>query len=58
MWRFEVETIFLAITIIFVLFMIFALFKYAKFIHHYEDHGKKNEGSTNSSPVEEENKES
>gem|GEM_PF-4372823 len=52
------ETIFLTITIIFVLFMIFALFKYANFIHHYADHGKQDADKTTSSQTQEEKKES
>jgi cbb3-type cytochrome oxidase subunit 3 len=52
-----VETVFLSITIIFVLFMVFTLFKYANFIHHYSDHGKQDGDSANSSQVKEENKE-
>lgn len=38
--------------------MVFALFKYANFIHHYSDHGKQNGDTSNSSQINEDNKES
>ena len=38
--------------------MVFSLFKYAKFIHHYDDHGKQNVDTTTPSHEKEENKES